>query len=165
MTPVLRVGSGLEGVDQVPAALAAELADWETVSAAVGPSCGQARTIVARRAKQLAVALAAETGAEVHVVDGSTVRVVHPPEPTPWATGLTLSAVSAAVAALGLVVLTRGVAQVSAVLAVAANVVVVGGLAPSAWLARGVPVWRWVALGAAVGTVLAWGWLGLYAVV
>ena len=159
MTVVLRVGGGIEGLD----ALTPELADWETVSRAVGTEPGQAREIVVRRARQLARGLAEGSGEAVHVVDGKAVRVVHPPEPTPWGTGSALAAVSAVVVGLALLVLTRGVATLSGVLALVANIVVVGGLAPSAWLAREQPVWRWVALGGAVGTVLAWSWLVLTA--
>jgi hypothetical protein len=96
-------------------------------------------------------------------VDGSSVRVVHPPEPTPWGTGSVLAAASAVVVLVALLALTRGVAALSGVLALAANIVVVGGLAPSAWLARDRPVWRWVALGAAAGTLGAWFWLLLTA--
>lgn len=159
MTVVLRVGAGVEGLD----APGPELLDWETVSRAVGGEPGQARAIVVRRAGQLATGLAAERGEEVHVVDGSRVTVVHPPEPTPWATGAVLAAVSAVVVLVALLVLTRGVASLSGVLALVVDVVVVAGLAPSAWLARALPVWRWVALGATVGTVLAWSWLLLTA--
>lgn len=159
MTVVLRVGAGVEGLDE----LSPELHDWEIVSRAVGTEPGQARAIVLRRAGQLAQDLAGGSGEAVHVVDGSSVRVVHPPEPTPWGTGSTLAAMSALVVVVALLVLTRGVAAVSGVLALVANVVVVGGLAPSAWLVRDRPVWRWVALGAAVGTALAWSWLLLTA--
>lgn len=159
MTVVLRVGSGVEGLD----ALSPELHEWDTVSRAVGTEGGQARDILVRRAGQLARGLAGVRAEAVHVVDGTTVTVVHPPEPTPWGTGSALAAVSAAVVLVALLTLTRGVASLSGVLALVANVVVVGGLAPSAWLARELPVWRWVALGAAVGTGLAWFALALTA--
>jgi hypothetical protein len=159
VTVVLRVGAGVEGLGTV----SPELRDWEVVSRAVGGEAGQARAIVVRRAGQLARGLATERGEDVHVVDGSSVRVVHPPEPTPWGTGSVLAAASAVVVLVALLALTRGVAALSGVLALAANIVVVGGLAPSAWLARDRSVWRWVALGAAAGTLGAWFWLLLTA--
>lgn len=84
---------------------------------------------------------------------------VHPEEPTPWATGLTVSAFIAVIALLAVVALSIGLAETSVVLAVVANVLVVGGLAPSVWLARRVPVWRWVSYGVTAGVALAW--LGL----
>jgi uncharacterized protein DUF2537 len=37
-----------------------------------------------------------------------------------------------------------------------ANVVIALGLAPSVWLARRAPVWRWVAFGVVGGIVVAW---------
>jgi len=33
---------------------------------------------------------------------------------------------------------------------------VAAGLAPSMWLTRAIPVWRWVAYGAAGGILLTW---------
>ena len=159
MTVVLRVGAGVEGLHP----LSPELHEWDTVSRAVGTEGGQTRDILVRRAGQLARSLACSRAEAVHVVDGATVTVVHPPEPTPWGTGSALAAVSAAVVLVALLALSRGVAPLSGVLALVANLVVVGGLAPSAWLARALPVWRWVALGATVGTGLAWFWLALTA--
>lgn len=159
MTVVLRVGGGVEGLDT----LTDELADWDTVSRAVGSAPGEARTIVARRAEQLALELARTTGGEVHVVHDDDVRVVRPPEPTPWGTGLVLSALAAAVVLIAVLAFTRPLQQFSGVLALAANVVVVGGVAPSLWLVRRRPVWRWAAAGAAAGVLLAWVWLLLTA--
>jgi hypothetical protein len=37
-----------------------------------------------------------------------------------------------------------------------ANVVIAIGLAPSVWLARRAPVWRWVAFGVVGGLVVGW---------
>jgi hypothetical protein len=52
--------------------------------------------------------------------------------------------------------LSFALAQASLWLALIANVVIIGGLSPSVWLARDVPTWRWVALGVTSGLGLAW---------
>ena len=80
-------------------------------------------------------------------------------EPTPWLTGLTVTAFIAVVTGAAVLTLSSTLDETSSWLAFGADVVVTSGLAPSLWLARRVPVWRWVALGAAAG--LAVGWLGL----
>ena len=82
-------------------------------------------------------------------------------EPTPWGTGLTVAAFVAAVTGAAVVVLSLGVARVHPLLAVGLNVVAVGGLAPTLWGWRGVPVLRWFVLGGGVGVAL--GWLALLA--
>ncbi|MDT5091819.1 MAG: hypothetical protein QOH60_1182 [Mycobacterium sp.] len=80
---------------------------------------------------------------------------------TPWGTGLTVAGFVAAVVALAITVLSLGVARVHPLLAVGLNLVAVGGLAPTLWGWRTVPVLRWFVLGSAVGVVL--GWLALLA--
>lgn len=75
---------------------------------------------------------------------------------TPWGTGLTVAAFVAAVTAAAVVVLSLGVARVQPLLAVGLNVVAVGGLAPTFWGWRTVPVLRWFVLGAGVGVTGAW---------
>jgi Protein of unknown function (DUF2537) len=77
-------------------------------------------------------------------------------EGTPWGTGLTVSAFVAAVTAAAVVVLSLGVARVHPLLAVGLNAVAVGGLAPTLWGWRTVPVLRWFVLGSAVGVLGAW---------
>ena len=52
--------------------------------------------------------------------------------------------------------LSLGLDETSRWLALVANVLVVGGLAPSVWLGRRVPVWRWVAYGVVTGVLVAW---------
>ncbi|WP_199441170.1 DUF2537 domain-containing protein [Umezawaea beigongshangensis] len=79
-----------------------------------------------------------------------------PAEETPWATGLTVSGVVTALVAFSVVTLSLGLGETGGWLALVANVLVVGGLAPSVWLARRVPVWRWVAHGVVAGVLLAW---------
>lgn len=83
-----------------------------------------------------------------------------PGEPTPWATGLTVSAFMAFVVFFGMLALISTLAtQAHPLVAVGAILLVSGGLAPSLWLGRRVPTVRWVCFGAAAG--LAASWLGL----
>jgi len=79
-----------------------------------------------------------------------------PDETTPWATGLTVAAFVAAVAGVAITVLGVGLARVHPMVAVGLNVVAVGGLAPTVWGWRHIPVLRWVALGAGLGVAGAW---------
>ncbi len=81
---------------------------------------------------------------------------VQPDGPTPWATGLTVSAVAAAVVAIALLRLSQGLASNGAGVVVLANVLVAAGLTPSLWLGRATPIWRWVAYGTAAGIVATW---------
>ncbi|MQA61854.1 MAG: DUF2537 domain-containing protein [Actinophytocola sp.] len=80
-----------------------------------------------------------------------------PGEPTPWGTGLTVSVFFAAVVFVGLLALTSTLARgVNGWVAVAAAIAISGGMAPSLWLGRHVPILRWVCLGAAAGLVASW---------
>ena len=81
---------------------------------------------------------------------------------TPWGTGLTVAGFVAAVTAAAIVVLSLGVARVHPLLAVALNLIAVGGLAPTLWGWRAVPVLRWFVLGGGVG--VAGAWLALLAI-
>ena len=84
-------------------------------------------------------------------------------ESTPWGTGLTVAALVAAIIGAGIVVLSLGMIRVHPLVAVVLNLIAVGGLAPTLWGWRGVPVRRWFVLGAAVG--VAGGWIALLAIV
>ena len=75
---------------------------------------------------------------------------------TPWATGLTVAAFVAAVTAAAIIVLSIGLIRVHPLLAVGLNLVAVGGLAPTVWGWRKVPVWRWFVLGSGIGIAGAW---------
>jgi hypothetical protein len=75
---------------------------------------------------------------------------------TPWGTGLTVAAFVAATTAAAVVVLSLGLIRVHPLVAVGLNVVAVGGLAPTVWGWRKVPVWRWFVLGLGVGVPAAW---------
>ena len=80
-------------------------------------------------------------------------------ESTPWGTGLTVAGFVAAVTAAAVVVLSLGLIRVHPLLAIGLNMVAVGGLAPTVWGWRKLPVWRWFVLGAGVG--VAGGWIAL----
>ena len=79
-----------------------------------------------------------------------------PDDSTPWGTGLTVSAFVAAVTAAAIVVLSIGMTRVNPVVSIVLNLVAVGGLAPTLWGWRRVPVRRWLVLGAAVGVAVGW---------
>ena len=175
--------SGEREVDPHSLPLGADLAEalheWAKVADAVvrtkTPPDGVASALVTRRGKQLAGRLAAVMNAPVKYTDpvsGEMVSVEAPdepvktetkiefeqdvPEPTPWGTGLTVSAITAAIVTVTVVSLSLGLGETSRWLALVANVLVVGGLAPSVWLGRRVPVWRWVAYGVVTGVLVAW---------
>jgi len=86
-----------------------------------------------------------------------------PDDLTPWGTGLTVSAFVAAVTAAAIVVLGMGMNRVNPAVSIALNLVAVGGLAPTLWGWRRVPVRRWFVLGAAVGVAVGWTTLGALA--
>ncbi|CAL9646543.1 hypothetical protein SUDANB95_06459 [Actinosynnema sp. ALI-1.44] len=160
------------------AGLADALHEWAKVAEAVlrtdPPTNGAAGALVTRRGRQLAGRLAADMGTPVAYTDPVTgeqfvveappverLPLVEPePEPReerpPWGTGLTVSVFTAAVVTFMVVTLSLGLGETSPWLALLANVLVVGGIAPSVWLARKVLVWRWVAYGVVAGVLLAW---------
>lgn len=166
------------------AGLADALHEWAKVAGAVTraetPADGAASALVTRRGRQLAGRLAAEMGVPVRYTDPVTGELVvvdvpaedeaedveegaepegdpaEPQEPTPWGTGLTVSFIVAAVVTFTVYTLSVGLGETSQWLALLANVLVVGGITPSVWLARNVPVWRWVAYGVVAGVLAAW---------
>lgn len=77
-------------------------------------------------------------------------------EPTPYGTGLTVAAFTAAVTAAAIVVLSLGMIRVHPLVSIGLNLVAVGGLAPTLWGWRHIPVRRWFVLGAAVGVGIGW---------
>ncbi|HEX9338942.1 MAG TPA: DUF2537 domain-containing protein [Pseudonocardiaceae bacterium] len=164
--------------------LADALHEWARVADAVHRN-GQtdesaAARLISRRGQQLAGRVAAAMGSPVSYADPLTGEITEvavpsvpsvpdepaepaqesdpdrPAEPTPWATGLTVTAFSAAVVLLVVVALSLALGAASNWLALIANVVIALGLAPSVWLARRAPVWRWVAYGVVAGIVIAW---------
>jgi hypothetical protein len=79
-----------------------------------------------------------------------------PTEPPPWATGLTISFVTAVLMMIVVITLSLALGAANRWLPLIANVVIAIGLAPSVWLARRALVWRWVAFGIVAGIVIAW---------
>jgi hypothetical protein len=162
--------------------LAQALHEWARVASAVSADSGaEAGAVVSQRGRQLAGRLASVMGTTVRFVDPVTgadtvvepapraearsrrfVRSVlgpsgPPGEPTPWLTGLTVSAFIAAVVVVAMLALASTlVRQTSGWLALAGSVIVTAGITPSLWLIRRTPILRWVAYGAAGGVVIAW---------
>ncbi len=146
---------------RLPPGLVDALQEWARIAATVQSTDKRAEA-VSRRGRDLAARLAQSLGNEIGYHDpvtGDVHRIAHrnePPEPTPWATGLTVAAIVAAITATALVIVTAGLTQVNVLLAVAVNLAIAAGFAPSIWLGRRLLVWRWVAYGVAAGIVLAW---------
>lgn len=161
----------------------ARVAEAVARSAGTDGSAIAAGGLISRRGRQLASRLAAEMGMVISYVDPLTGEVVDVGEPeddwppraggahaarqdrprpdrraqrTPWATGLVVSVFAAAVVLFAVIALSEALGAASRWLAVAANIIIALGLAPSIWLARNVPVWRWVAYGVIGGISLAW---------
>lgn len=151
-----------------PAALAGALDEWAEIVATVcanGELDPATVELVSARGRQLAALLADATGTEVRYTDPVrgvrehvpvTARQASAPEPTPWATGLTVSAFAAAITLSAVVTLVRGLGGVVWPLGALALVVVTAGLAPSVWLARHTPSWRWLSYGVGGGLALSW---------
>ncbi|WP_414941660.1 DUF2537 domain-containing protein [Amycolatopsis sp. cmx-11-51] len=165
--------------------LAEALHEWARVASAVGTAARtgesgtEAASVITQRGRQLAQRVAATMGTSVRFVDpvsGDGV-LIDPPapaprselarrlfgtpdpagEPTPWLTGLTVSAFIAAVVVVAMLALANTLArETNGWLALIASAVVTGGITPSLWLARRVPIVRWAAFGAAAGIVIAW---------
>ena len=76
-------------------------------------------------------------------------------EPTPWGPGLGLAGFAALIIGTAVYVISAGLAD-RPLIALVANVIVAAGLAPALWMSRQLPVLRWVSLGGAIGTVVAW---------
>lgn len=69
---------------------------------------------------------------------------------------MTVAAFTAAVTGAAIVVLSMGMTRVHPVVSIGLNLVAVGGLAPTLWGWRRIPVRRWFVLGAAVGVAVGW---------
>ena len=78
------------------------------------------------------------------------------PDSVPWAAGVTVVLLVAALGAVAVYAFGAALATVHWLLAVAVNVVAAVGVAPTAWRWRFTPVVRWVLAGAALGVVLGW---------
>jgi hypothetical protein len=155
----------------LPDDLQAALGEWAAFAVAAGRSgMPDERDLVRRRGRQLAARVAGVWGRSVEYVDplsGAVESVgavaaqprsfaVEPPEPTPWATGLPISAFFAVLVGIGDAQLSSAFAEAFGLLWIPANLLVGLGMAPSLYLLRAVPFWRWPAIGAATGLVAAW---------
>lgn len=158
----------------LPEELTTALREWAAFAVAADRSGASAeRDLVHRRGRQLAARVARVRGRPVQFVDplsGSVEAVVPAPRrragrpvlapeplgPTPWATGLPVAAFFAVLVAIGDVVLSTAFADAFGLLWIPVNLLVALGLAPSLYLLRAVPFWRWVAFGAAAGLACAW---------
>ncbi|KSZ58534.1 membrane protein [Rhodococcus pyridinivorans KG-16] len=81
------------------------------------------------------------------------------PAPTPWATGLTLTAFSFIATVITVVACGQALGRIHPALAVVVNVVTVAGVAPTVWSWLRVQVLRWLAAGFLAG--VPFGWLAL----
>ncbi|GAA4536304.1 DUF2537 domain-containing protein [Pseudonocardia xishanensis] len=164
------LGDTMPGDGVLPAELSADLRQWGAVAASIAgtPVLPEQRDIVSRRGRQLAGRVSDALGRPVEYVDpltGGRERVlgrstepipVVAPEPTPWETGLPAAVFFAVLAAIGDITLSRAFGEAFGLLWIPANLLVVGGLAPSLWLVRRQRFWRWIALGVAAGLGAAW---------
>lgn len=168
----------------IDADLAESLHEWARVASAVRRENGEseAAAVISQRGRQLAARVAAVMNTSVRYLDPVTeVEIVVEPrpaertepavsvterllgaratqdEPTPWLTGLTIAVFVGAVILVAMLALATTLAkETTGFLAIAASVVVTAGLTPSLWLARKLPIVRWVALGAGAGVAIAW---------
>jgi hypothetical protein len=168
----MELGDRQPGDGPLPSDLQEAVREWSALAVLAGRSAGPGeRALLRRRGLQLAARVADVLGRPVEFTDPSTgeiesVRVgapgpaprlsVRPAGPTPWATGLTVSAFFAVLAAIGDIALSRAFAEAFGLLWIPANLLVAVGLAPSMYLLRKVPFWRWPAIGAAAGLAAAW---------
>jgi hypothetical protein len=149
---------------RLPGELASALHEWAHVAKTLrraGEDDWERIAQVSQRGRVLAARLASSTGIPVSYTNPISGGVeVLPPglpeEPTPWGTGLTVSAATAVLVGVALFALSQSLASVGGWLVVVANLLVAAGLAPSIWLGRATPLWRWVAYGAAAAIPLTW---------
>jgi hypothetical protein len=154
----------------LPDALRRALREWRALAENAARIGGpEEHELVRVRGRRLAAQVAEALGRPVEFIDPATgatesirerptaqARPVPPAEPIPWSTGLAVAGYAAVVVTLGDIALSRAFAEAFGLLWVPANLLVGLGLAPSLYLLRAVPFWRWPALGVAVGLVAAW---------
>jgi hypothetical protein len=165
------LGERRAGDPPLPSDLEDALREWAAFAVTVSAGGPTERALLQRRGRQLAVRVADTLGRPIAYTDPVTGRVESvpaapsgpiprvdpdPPGPTPWATGLAVSAFTAVLVAIADIALSRAFADAFGLLWVPANVLVALGLTPSLHLLRQVPFWRWPAAGAAVGLAAAW---------
>lgn len=158
------------GDPTLPADLRESLREWSVYATAVRRGRRPDEVaLLSRRGRQLASRVADVLGRPVEFVDPETgtvesIRVgaagpplvPEPAGPTPWSTGLPLALFFAVFVAMADIVLSRAFGEALGLLWVPTNLLVGLGLAPSLWLVRHTPVWRWIGLGATAGWGAAW---------
>jgi hypothetical protein len=169
----MELGDGSPGDPPLHDELQSDLRDWAAFAAAAPDAEWD---LVRRRGRQLASRVARVRGRPVDFVDpvsGSVESVraavstqrssparsalaVQPAGPTPWSTGLPVAAFFAVLVTVADVLLSTAFAEAFGLWWVPANLLVGLGLAPSLYLLRAVPFWRWPALGTTVGLAVAW---------
>lgn len=169
----VELGDGRPGDPPIPDELQSALREWAAFAVAAPDA---ERELVRRRGRQLASRVARVRGRPVDFVDpvsGSVESVraavpaqrsaprrpalaVEPAGPTPWSTGLPVAAFFAVLVTVADVLLSTAFAEAFGLWWVPANLLVGLGMAPSLYLLRAVPFWRWPALGSAVGLAVAW---------
>lgn len=167
----MEFGDRQAGDPALPAELQTAVGEWSAFAAAVNRSGGPAeRDLLRRRGRQLAARVAGVLGRPVEFTDPATGEVesisaavaparqlaAEPAGPTPWGTGLAVAGFAAVFVALADIALSRTFAQAFGLLWLPANLLVCLGVAPSLHLLRHRPLWRWPAMGAAVGLAAAW---------
>lgn len=171
------LGDRQPGDPPLPAELQEALREWCALAIAVARSGGPAEhELLGRRGRQLASRVADVLGRPVTFTDpvtgevesirvGATGPIPRLPaqsaDPTPWTTGLPVAAFVALLVTMADVVLSRAFADAFGLLWVPANLLVGLGLAPSLYLMRRTPFWRWPAMGVAAGLVAGWVVLAL----
>jgi Protein of unknown function (DUF2537) len=166
------LGERQPGDPALPRDLQEALREWAAFAVSVTRSGGPRELeVLQRRGRQLASRVADHLGRPVDFTDpitgevesiqaGSTGPIPRtsgePTGPTPWATGLAVSAFFAVLIAFADIALSRAFAEAFGLLWVPANLLVGLGLAPSLYLLRATPFWRWPAMGAAAGLAAAW---------
>jgi hypothetical protein len=167
----VELGDRQPGDAPLPAELRDAVHEWSMLAVLAARSAGpQEHALLRRRGLQLAARVADVLGRPVQFTDPSTGAVesvlvgspgsprlaVRRPGPTPWATGLAVAAYFAVLVTIGDVALSSAFADAFGLLWVPANLLVSLGLAPSLYLLRRTPFWRWPAIGTAAGLAAAW---------
>jgi hypothetical protein len=167
------LGERQPGDPALPVELEEALREWGALALTVARSGGpEEHALLRRRGRQLASRVADVLRRPVEFTDPSTgevesIRVgatgpigepvpAEPAGPTPWATGLVVAGFFAVLVAVADVVLSQAFAAAFGLLWVPATLLVGAGLAPSLYLLRTTPFWRWPVLGTAVGLLIAW---------
>jgi hypothetical protein len=164
----VELGDRQPGDAPLPVELQDAVREWSTLALLTARSGGpHEQALVRRRGLQLAGRVADVLGRPVEFTDpttgeiecvkvGGPARLAHPPGPTPWSTGLVVSGFFAVLVTVADVALSKAFAEAFGLLWAPANLLVGLGLAPSLYLLRRVPFWRWPAIGTAAGLVAAW---------